>query len=172
MLTLWATNRSESGAAAVEFALVAPFVLLLLFGMVTTGIAYSDHLSITNAVRDGARYGAAVDYSASPGAWATSVRNRVRAVYLNAGSSVANSQICVKLVDSTNTVVPGASVIGADCGTEPGLPSSMAAGSCAVKVWMKRPADIQLVIAPTLNFDIGAKSVYYYGKVGGSCTAE
>lgn len=168
-----ARQRSERGAAAVEFALVAPFVLLLLFGMVTTGFAYSDHLSITNAVREGARFGSTADFTASPATWATSVQNRVRDVYLNAGSSISASQICVKLVDTANAVVDGASALGGYCSAnEPSLPSAMAAGSCAVKVWVKKPATINLIVAPTLTFNLGAQSVSQYGKVGSRCTAE
>jgi hypothetical protein len=175
-------QRSDSGAVAVEFALVAPFLLLVLFGMITTGFTYSDHLSITNAVREGARLGSALPIaqdSAHPvtpaptaSGWASSVQTRVHDVYFNAGSNISTSQICVKLVDSSNTVVPGAQALGADCGGEPDPPSTMAAGSCAVKVWVTKPASIELIVAPTLNFNIGAASVSYYGRQSGACTAE
>lgn len=162
--------RSETGASAVEFALVFPFLMLVLFGMITTGFTYSDHLSITNAVREGSRFSAAVDYTQA--GWATSVRDRVKQVYFNAGNSVTDAQICVKIVDSTGGTPTGASPwSGANCGTEPARPTSMATGSCVTKVWVKKPADIELIIAPTLNFNIGATSVSYYGRTVGSCTA-
>jgi hypothetical protein len=165
--------RDDGGAVAVEFALVLPMLLLVLFGMVTTGFAYSDHLAITNAVREGARLGSAIDFTAAgAGTWATSVQTRVHDVYFNAGSDISTSQICVKLVNSSNTLVPGAQALGADCGAEPAAPSTMAAGSCAVKVWVRKPADIELVVAPTMNFNIGAESVSYYGRKSGVCTAE
>ena len=166
-------NRSaEHGLAAVEFALVAPFVLMLLLGMTTSALAYSDHLAVTNAVREGARYGASVDYSAS--GWATSVRSRVQQVYFNSGSSVSDSEICVKAIDSSKATITGTAVTGSGCGTAPDLSSlTMGSGTCAVVVWVKKPATIQLAIVPTLHFDIGSKSVVFYGRtVGSTCTAS
>ena len=160
--------RTERGAAAVEFALVVPVLILILIGVVTTAMAYSDHLSATNAVREGARYGAAADVSST--GWATSVRDRVKQVYFNAGVTVTDAQICVRLVQADGTTFSQA--IGAQCGTAPSLPSSMATGSCAVLVWMQRPETIDLVVAPSLNFTIKAKSVAYYGREAHpTCTA-
>ena len=153
-------RRTQRGAAAVEFALVAPILILLLIGMVTTAMAYSDHLSATNAVREGARYGAAADVTSS--SWATSVRDRVKDVYFNAGVTVVNSQICVRLVQADGTVAR--QTMGTSCGTAPSTPSGMATGSCAVLVWMQRPESIDLIVAPRLTFNIGAESVAYYGR--------
>jgi Flp pilus assembly protein TadG len=174
-----ARDRAEGGAAAVEFALVVPLLLVLLFGMVTGGLAYSDHLGVTNAVREGARFGAAMPYQQTapltvitPGQWADSVRTRVQQVYFNAGSNITTDQICVKLVDSADAAVTGASSLGASCGDEPAAPSGMAAGSCAVKVWVSRPQSISLVVAPSLSFTIGAKSISYYGLTSGTCVAS
>ncbi|MBV2235282.1 MAG: pilus assembly protein [Sterolibacterium sp.] len=45
------------GAAAVEFALVLPLLLLLLFGIIEFSIALYDKALITNASREAARYG-------------------------------------------------------------------------------------------------------------------
>jgi Flp pilus assembly protein TadG len=146
-----------------------PFLMLLLFGMITTGFVFSDHLSATNAVREGARYGAAADVSQT--GWATSVRDRVKDVYFNAGETVTDDQICVSMVKSDGTTTT--SWAGANCGDGPTAPTGMAAGSCAVLVWMRRPAEIQLVVAPDLDFHIGATSVAYYGrKVPPTCTAS
>lgn len=172
MRKFWAApspRRDEGGSAALEFALVVPFLLLLVFGMVTTGLAYSDHLSATNAVREGARYGAAADVSSA--SWATSVRDRVKQVYFNAGVTVTDDQICVRLVQASSVI--HAQAIGANCGPAPSTPSSMTTGSCAVLVWMQRPETIRLVIAPDLNFKIDARSVAYYGRtVAPTCTTE
>jgi Flp pilus assembly protein TadG len=158
----------------VEFALVLPLLLMILFGMITTGLAFSDHLSATNAVREGARYGAAASFASpsSPSGWATSVRQRLKDVYFNsAGATVTDAQICVKLVNSAGTV-SGTALSGASCGTAPTVPNPMAAGSCAVVVWMERPQTIQLLVFPDLNFDIHAESVAYYGRKVSPCTAQ
>ena len=53
-------NRQE-GQSLVEFAIVAPVLVLLLLGIVEFGlILYNQHV-ITNASREGARYGIVVD---------------------------------------------------------------------------------------------------------------
>ena len=170
-------TRTQSGAVVVEFALVVPFLAMLLIGLVTTGMTYSDHLAVSNAVREGARFGASAPYTQAspnpvilPSDWATSVKNRVHDVYFNAGSNVAASEVCVQLVTSTGTILTPA--VPAACGTAPTSPTGMATGSCAVKVWLQRSETIDLVIAPSLHFDIGAESVSYYGRTAGSCSAS
>jgi Flp pilus assembly protein TadG len=47
--------RGEAGAAAVEFALVLPILVVLLFGIVEFGRAWSIHHLITDASREAAR---------------------------------------------------------------------------------------------------------------------
>ena len=168
----WAEACRERGAVAVEFALVLPILVMLMFGIFTSGVAYSDHLSITNAVREAARLGAAVAYEpASPSVWADSVQSRTQQVYFNAGSTLASSQICVQLVSAAGAVVATPTSQGTTCGTAPGSPSDLAAGSCIVKVWVQKPGKISLLVFPDLNFTLGAQSVSYYGRTVGSCTA-
>lgn len=165
-------RAADRGASAVEFALVMPILFVLLFGLISTGFVFSNHLAATNAVREAARYGAATSYSTNPGGWATSVKDRVKQVYFNAGNPITDSEICVKLVNPTGaTVTTGASYSGAGCGTAPAAPSNMAAGTCAVMVWVKRPESIELMVFPDLDLDIGAKSVAFYSRTDGSCTA-
>ena len=47
--------RDEGGQAAVEFALVIPFLLVLLVGIVEFGRAWNEHQVITDAARETAR---------------------------------------------------------------------------------------------------------------------
>jgi Flp pilus assembly protein TadG len=47
-------NR-DRGAAAVEFALVLPILLLLVFGIIQFGHAYQVQTSLSGAAREGAR---------------------------------------------------------------------------------------------------------------------
>lgn len=53
-------TEREKGAAAIEFALVLPLLVLLIFGIVEFARAYNVYLSVTHAAREGARL-AAVD---------------------------------------------------------------------------------------------------------------
>ena len=48
----------DEGAAAVEFALIAPLLFMLLFGIFQFGIAWSQKEIFVQAAREGARYAA------------------------------------------------------------------------------------------------------------------
>src|SRR5258708_23019295 len=48
-------SAPDRGAAAVEFALILPLLLLLLFGIIDFGRALNAEVTITQAAREGAR---------------------------------------------------------------------------------------------------------------------
>ncbi len=48
-------TRDERGQAIIEFALVLPIFLLLVIGIIQFGIAYNNYITLTDAVRVGAR---------------------------------------------------------------------------------------------------------------------
>ena len=47
--------RKQKGQAIVEFALVLPLFLMLVFGIIYTGLLYSDYLTLSNLARESAR---------------------------------------------------------------------------------------------------------------------
>ncbi|WP_429886081.1 TadE/TadG family type IV pilus assembly protein [Geoalkalibacter halelectricus] len=49
--------RDERGAAAVEFAVVLPLLLLILLGIIEYGLIFYNKQVLTNASREGARFG-------------------------------------------------------------------------------------------------------------------
>ncbi|MDP9694101.1 UNVERIFIED_ORG: Flp pilus assembly protein TadG [Arthrobacter globiformis] len=49
------SKTSERGAVAVEFALLAPVLILLLLGIMELGRAYNVQMSLTNAARESVR---------------------------------------------------------------------------------------------------------------------
>ncbi len=49
--------KRDSGTAAVEFAIIMPILIVLLFGIVEFGLIFYNKAVITNASREGARYG-------------------------------------------------------------------------------------------------------------------
>jgi Flp pilus assembly protein TadG len=51
-------RRSEDGQAMVEFALVLPILLLLVMGIIQFGILFNNYVTLTDAVRAGARQAA------------------------------------------------------------------------------------------------------------------
>lgn len=58
-LTRFATK--EDGQALVEFALIMPFLLLFLVGIIEFGRAWNEHEVLTDATREGARKAAVYD---------------------------------------------------------------------------------------------------------------
>jgi Flp pilus assembly protein TadG len=50
--------RNERGQTMVEFAMVAPLLLILLLGILQFGATFNRYLTLTDAVRAGARKGA------------------------------------------------------------------------------------------------------------------
>ena len=48
-------RRSEGGAAIVEFAIILPLLLVLVFGIIEFGRAFNANISLTHAAREGAR---------------------------------------------------------------------------------------------------------------------
>jgi len=51
------TIKNQKGASAVEFAIIAPLLFVLLFGILEGGLALYNKAVITNACREGARDG-------------------------------------------------------------------------------------------------------------------
>ncbi len=78
-------HRGDRGASAVEFALVVPLLLVLVFGIINFGILFSQQLSINNAVREGARRAVVADPNAprSCAKILASVQNELSALALD-----------------------------------------------------------------------------------------
>ena len=49
--------NNQNGAAMVEFAIVLPLLLMLIFGMIEFSVMLYDKAMLTNATREGARLG-------------------------------------------------------------------------------------------------------------------
>jgi Flp pilus assembly protein TadG len=54
--------RDEKGGSLVEFAVIAPLLFVILFGIIEFGILLYDKAMLTNASREGARAGIVYDY--------------------------------------------------------------------------------------------------------------
>ena len=89
-------RKHRRGAAAVEFAIVAPIFFLMIFGMVEIGRAIMVQQIITNASREGARL------AVLPGTTASGVSNRVEDILTSAGISGATVQILDEGGGATN----------------------------------------------------------------------
>jgi Flp pilus assembly protein TadG len=138
--------RSEAGASALEFALVVPILVMLLLGVTTAGMGINNALGTTDAVREGARFGATTLTSPVPAGyanWAAAVQ--AKTVGLSAGSVTSASQVCVKLQKGTTTVLQQS---GCAFGTsEPATPTSISSTDCVVKVWARVPVTVNIGVA-------------------------
>jgi Flp pilus assembly protein TadG len=154
----------QGGAVAVEFALVLPILIAMLIGTVTGGLAYSQSIGLTNAVREGARFGATADITSA--GWATAVISRTRATQFDDGADAATSStsVCVELRGSTSIGpvcdpgtqgTPATAVFG---GTAPTPP----AGECIVVVYAARYFEIITGLSSPLDGDIQKWSVARY----------
>ncbi len=56
--TLGCGGDGERSQALLEFALVVPIFLILVFGIVDFGMGFKAYIAVTNATREGARFGA------------------------------------------------------------------------------------------------------------------
>lgn len=144
---------SDRGAAAVEFVLVLPLFLMLVFGTVSAGFAFERWLNVIQAARETARFAATLPVPPSPGTiddWFT----EVGAVAVEtAGIDPADSGsyfICIRFVNDVGPALAPAtqlrtwgslSTAGATC-------TSSTAGDNRVEVVIRRSVDFGLVIAP------------------------
>ncbi|GJG86431.1 hypothetical protein tb265_16120 [Gemmatimonadetes bacterium T265] len=75
--------RDDRGAAMVEFAMVAPFLFALAFGIIDFGRAYYIYSALNSIAHDGARYGAALS-SPDIASIKTHIQNTIVPQYLGA----------------------------------------------------------------------------------------
>lgn len=89
MSTKTRQKRGDDGASLVEFALIAPLLLLVLLGTIEFGYLFGQYNEVRHAAREGARY-AAVSYPDRD------------------GGGVASSDVIDAVCDSLN--LPGSTV--------------------------------------------------------------
>jgi len=59
--------RDESGGSMIEFALIAPLLFVILFGIIEFSVLLFDKAMLTNASREGARAGIVYDFDSTTG---------------------------------------------------------------------------------------------------------
>ncbi len=109
--------KKDKGQSIVEFALVAPILVLLLFGIIEFGRIYETVNVLTSAAREGARVAAVTAPSGSQ--VNSAVNNVLQAGHVNgsptitiAGPSAASQvtvTVSVQYIPITGNIVPGIS---------------------------------------------------------------
>lgn len=154
----------DRGVALAEFSLLFPLLAMVTMGAITASMALADHLTLTHAAREGARYGAtfAADQELPPGeTWATAVR---RTVLERAMGDVTAEQVCVARVAGEHaTPISPAHTTRADghaC-----FPDGGGDAGERVQVHLEKPAqidgllftiDLQLSSSATARGEIGS----------------
>ena len=93
------TWGSDRGAAAVEFALVFPILILMLIGIVEFGSVFNTQLMLTSAAREGARTMAVTGDAAAARAAVVSA-----AIGLSPALTVANVSVTPTSCSATTNV--------------------------------------------------------------------
>lgn len=91
-------RKSEMGQAMVEFALCLPLVLMILSAVIDFGWVFMHELTLSTAVREGARTAVT---SVSDGSYADKAREKVRST-----ASVCNNGSLSVTVSATNPSHP------------------------------------------------------------------
>ena len=98
----------EDGAAAVEFALLFPLFLVIVFGVINMGFGFNQKINLTQAAREASRYGATLSFDAAGGD-VNDWLQKVTDVVVSAGGADlepgrSGRYICVAHVDADGNV--------------------------------------------------------------------
>jgi len=100
-------HRSEQGASALEFALVLPILVTVLFGAISFGLAFNAKMQISHAARESVRFAATYAVPDSGmNDWFKAVVNR--AVNTSAGQTPVWDDevfICVSMIPESGPIV-------------------------------------------------------------------
>jgi Flp pilus assembly protein TadG len=97
-------GERERGAAAVEFALLAPVVLLLVFGIISYGYMLSFRQSMSQAATEGARAAAGAPTTAlASSAALAAVNDSLGSFGMNCSSSYVTCSISTPTTCTSNT---------------------------------------------------------------------
>ena len=92
--------RDERGSVLVEFVILLPVVLALTLGIISYGSAHAQKLALTNAAREGARYGATLPSSTAN--WLQKVEDvTVASATGDLDASAPGRSICIALNDGS-----------------------------------------------------------------------
>jgi len=99
------SRRRQRGQSLIEIALALPILVLILAAVIDAGRAFDAYITITNAVREGARFG-----SKYP-TWDTEIKRRVANEANGTGTNFTQLQLTV---DNVTISYPNGSMNGGD----------------------------------------------------------
>lgn len=175
-------RADERGAALVEFAFILPIFVVLIFGMITGGIALSQQNSVKNAVRETTRFGAIVANFPETGDPHPSELGDLYDQVVNAATGdldvgTDGREICVAMIDADNKwwyeeYGTTAAVVSQNDGAALGsVPSACAdgfdgtVGTNTQRIWVRaaRQAEIGAIFFD-VDIDLESKSLSRYER--------
>lgn len=126
--------RNERGAAAVEFALLLPLLVVILFGIIALGIALMRAVNYVSAAREGARYAA--------------VHCRPEATSCTGTTLIADRVIQAA---NENPIGPGSPTADIDCSISPGQP---------VTVSWDQQIPVEIPLLPDMTFTMNVAGTF------------
>lgn len=136
--------RSERGSNAVEFALVLPILIMIMFGIFYGGLAYDRQLTLSQAAREAARFGATLDGAPDPTFFddVFDVALGTAGRHIDAANPAGDWYACVTFVDASGTpsTQSRGTVPAGGC-----TPQGTSPTGARVQVIVSRPASLELV---------------------------
>lgn len=99
-------ESDDAGVVAVEFALIVPLLIVLLFTIVIGGSIYLDQLHLQSAARDAARVGSVAPASACSAATASLTGNDVGAISCDVLQNCSGGTSQVRLTSNQTVSIP------------------------------------------------------------------
>jgi Flp pilus assembly protein TadG len=149
-------TRKQSGASAVEFALILPFLLIILFLTMDFGFMVYNKSVITNASREAARYGTVL--TATP--WSSSSVATVACSYAN--SSLISTKTGTHTSTCSGTADPAITVSNVNGNIPPNFGDPITVKITypysgfllnQTNAWMSNTAFPSLTAASTMNHE-------------------
>jgi Flp pilus assembly protein TadG len=112
-------RRSERGAAAVEFALVAPLLLLLVFGVISYGYMLSFRQALSQGAAEGARAAAVSPYPSATDKQTSALNAINDALDVDAYGVTCTAVAANSPLKKDGVTVGTCSVVTAACASDP-----------------------------------------------------
>jgi Flp pilus assembly protein TadG len=139
MMTNSSRRVDQSGATVVEFALLAPIFIMLVFGVISFGLVFAQQLGLSNGARQGARAGVV------SGATCKQIYAEARDAAGTIGMGSSSVTVSIKRGSSADTATNS-------CGSDPSTSTSQPCKGSATgdSVYVKTSFDSQLIIPPII----------------------
>ena len=152
------SRRRDDGATAVEFAILFPVFVMVVFGTISFGFAFERWITVTQAAREASRFAATYPMPATGiSTWLADVTKVAEeAADIDSSTPSADYYVCVRFVNRigpaatpTTTSASSGSLPGATCPTAStsGLPDNAAEVTVLRKVgldWVLGSADVSV----------------------------